>query len=693
MAKPIRNHHSCSRCESSDAATTYKDEDGRQFEHCYSCGATVQLSLSSDRSYTPRRQRPMQVIDLPEITLDDAHPFLAQRRLAAATLAKYGAGFTDGGATVSAPYFNDAGLPVLIKHRGRGKKFWLSGSENRDSIGLYGWHAASTRKYLLIVEGEVDAWSAHQMLGGSVSVVSVPNGVNDAAKRVLMDLEKIEKYERVTIMFDADPQGREAQEKVLEVLPGAYSASHATGFKDASDYLQAGATQAFKEAFWGAVSVAPSGFLDKGEIISRTRDFLTNPDQSIGLSFGFEGLDEMLGGQRPGEVITWAAGTGGGKSTIMRNLLWKLTTAGIKTLYLPFEDLTEAAMTQLAQLELGRNVLRLPQEERTPELMDSIGSVMERMLEHLTIVTQFQWKEADEVIKKLEYGIRRYATRVVVIDHITWLAEASQEDSRQVLERVMPALKSLSTRFGVTIHLVTHLSRDSRDKDDTEPSLSRLKNSTAIQQISDAVLGLTGKRDQNLVKVVLLKQSRLWGRGDLSEVVMRYDPTTTRLEETSVDDFASDWEEEGYSSDAPSEEDNETTQQVRERRVRRQRKSQGDDVRASESEASSTSDVQTRPAPPQRADSGDEGSPSRPQDSTQEDIPAGLWVEGATWPGFEEWGPSPYANYFPYPGPAGLDEKLGPQWVHRTDWDAPVPNRGSVTFGQAVQDAMGKALD
>jgi hypothetical protein len=110
----------------------------------------------------------MNVIDLPsDLTLDDNHPFLKKRGLKAATLAKFGAGFTQGGEVVTAVYLNDRGLPIMCKHRGKGKKFWIEGSENTEHIGLYGWHAANTRKNLLIVEGEVDAWSAYQMLDGT----------------------------------------------------------------------------------------------------------------------------------------------------------------------------------------------------------------------------------------------------------------------------------------------------------------------------------------------------------------------------------------------------------------------------------------------------------------------------------------------------------------------------------------------
>jgi hypothetical protein len=195
-----------------------------------------------------------------------------------------------------------------------------------------------------------------------------------------------------------------------------------------------------------------------------------------------------------------------------------------------------------------------------------------------------------------------------------------------------------------------------------------------------------------MVKLTMLKQSRLWGRSDTSEVVLKYDTSTTRLEEAS-DDFASDWdeEEEGYPNREPNQAEVSNEKQVRAERNGSKRRSRRHNVRATEGVAVDTDDLQARPAPAQRPNSRDEGAASQPTGVLEEDIHSGYWVKGASWPGFEDWGPSPDDNLFPWPGEEGLDDTLGPQWNHRSNWNQRIPG-GSTTFGQAVLATVNEAL-
>jgi hypothetical protein len=262
--------------------------------------------------------------------------------------------------------------------------------------------------------------------------------------------------------------------------------------------------------------------------------------------------------------------------------------------------MTEVALTQLAQLDLGRNVLRL--DDLTEKDGIELANSLEGMLKHITVLDKFDWADPLEVIKKLEYAARIHGARVLVLDHVTWLAESSREDSRIVLERVMPALKSLATTFGVTIHVISHLSRDKADKDDTQPSLNRLKNSSAIVQVSDAVIGIKGNRQENKLEIVALKQNRLWGRTERESTVLTYNPDTTRLEQSDEEGFASDFDDvyEGFS--------NEDAEQVRDGGDDKQRAPITEDVREAHDSLATANKIHARPSSSKRADSGAEGA-------------------------------------------------------------------------------------
>ena len=54
---------------------------------------------------------------------------------------------------------------------------------------------------------------------GTWPVVSVPNGASSALKYIKGNLEFVNSYEEIVLMFDMDDAGQEAARKVAEILP------------------------------------------------------------------------------------------------------------------------------------------------------------------------------------------------------------------------------------------------------------------------------------------------------------------------------------------------------------------------------------------------------------------------------------------------------------------------------------------
>ena len=105
---------------------------------------------------------------------------------------------------------------------------------------------------LVITEGELDALSVSQLQGNKWPVVSVPNGAQGAKRDIAKQIEWVEKFDRVVLMFDQDEHGREASEEVATLLsPGkAYIAT--LPLKDANECLVEGKGAAVIDAMWGA---------------------------------------------------------------------------------------------------------------------------------------------------------------------------------------------------------------------------------------------------------------------------------------------------------------------------------------------------------------------------------------------------------------------------------------------------------
>jgi len=108
-------------------------------------------------------------------------------------------------------------------------------------------------RFVTVVEGELDALAAFEMLGSKFPVVSVSKGAAGAVKDFKQNLEWLEGFENVVIAFDNDTAGREAADKCAQILSPNKARIVTMGmFKDASDYLTNNKIRDFTNEWWEA---------------------------------------------------------------------------------------------------------------------------------------------------------------------------------------------------------------------------------------------------------------------------------------------------------------------------------------------------------------------------------------------------------------------------------------------------------
>ena len=131
-----------------------------------------------------------------------------------------------------------------------------------------------------------------------------------------------------------------------------------------------------------------------------------------------------------------------------------------------------------------------------------------------------------------------------MVDHLHMLVNVLAEgDERRGIDMLMNRLRSLVEETGVGMILVSHLRRASGDKgheQGIEVSLSHLKGSQGIAQLSDCVIALernqqaSNEDEANTTKVRVLK-SRYTGDTGLA-CSLRYNNDTGRLFEVSEEE-------------------------------------------------------------------------------------------------------------------------------------------------------------
>lgn len=526
MSELIDRGLPCDACGSSDAVADYGDHT-----YCFSC----ETYKDTDGSSKQTTKRPKEL--LPEGNYES----LVKRNINEETCRRFGytvGNDRNGRLCQIAPYYDERGNLVGQKLRYPDKTFSVTGSV-KTMFGRQLWRSGGKR--IVVTEGEIDAMSYAQATDLKWPVVSIPNGSSSAKKSILQNLEWLETFDNVVLMFDNDEPGRKATLECAPLFtPGkCLLASLPTDTKDANDLLQKRRVKELVDAMWNARPYRPDGIIQGAELW----DAVSKP-VTMGTPYPWPSWNTMLYGMRPGELVTLTGGTGIGKSTFCAEIAYHLAqTQGVKVGYIALEENVGRSATRFVGLALDKPI-HLPGYEVT---MEERRAAFDRTLGKGSYFFYDHWGSLDSenLISKIRYLMVGCGCQYVVLDHISIVVSGMDldGDERRAIDHTMTTLRSLveSTQCGLII--VSHLKRPTNGtghEEGAQTSLSQLRGSQAIPQLSDIVIGLERNQqdaDENDIVTVRCLKNRYSG---MTGIVgrLRYDKETGRLSE--VTDFDED---------------------------------------------------------------------------------------------------------------------------------------------------------
>ena len=102
--------------------------------------------------------------------------------------------------------------------------------------------------------------------------------------------------------------------------------------------------------------------------------------------------------------------------------------------------------------------------------------------------------DSDNLLSKIRYLVRGCGCNWIVLDHLSIVVSGMGDgDERRLIDNTMTKLRSLTEELNCGMLLVSHLKRPSGDKgheNGAETSLSQLRGSAAIGQLSDICMSL-----------------------------------------------------------------------------------------------------------------------------------------------------------------------------------------------------------
>jgi twinkle protein len=389
--------------------------------------------------------------------------------------------------------------------------------------------------HLLIVEGEEDCMAANAILSKGTAikmdVVSLPNGAS-VSEVVKKDADFFTKYKRVYINLDPDTAGKKAQAELCDWMSGmadVYNIVIDGKFgKDASDYWAGGHYNEYRRAIKGAELFTPDGVVNGIDILL---DELLEPVPE-GYTLPFEGVQRKLHGVRKAEILTVCAGSGIGKSTVVREITKSLIEQKLSVANVALEDQMNVAAQALIALDMEIPLAKFrfsppSKEEAQPHYDKMVGNGDTYFYKHFGGLT------SDTLMDKMYYYAKSKEVDFIILDHLSMVISASNSNNeRQDIDKLMTNLAQMVVETGVGLIQIVHLKRSGGEKSFAkggEVELTDLRGSAALEQLSWAVMAL--ERDQqgedpNEMVARILK-NRTWGFTGLADY-LRYEPETGR---------------------------------------------------------------------------------------------------------------------------------------------------------------------
>ena len=537
----VKYHLPCPLCSSSDAVSVNKDGSA----YCFSCQQYIkEYNMETTEIQSTNSRNEYEVSDYLK---QSNYAEIIDRNIREQTCKRYGVQVKmDSVGNITNhyyPYHDKQGAKIATKTRyTKLKEFSLQG--NTKLSGLFGEHLFNKNKYIIITEGELDCLSAYQMFKTDryeTPVVSIKNGITSAVKDIKGSLDWLEQFDNVIINFDNDEQGREGALKVAELFsPGKCKILHLPeGYKDASDCLSKNKIQVYTKAFWDAKLYAPDGIINANILF----DEITKPTLKSFVQYPFEGINKLTYGIRPSELITFTAGSGLGKTQVMREIVHhmiKSTKDNIGLLMLEETPVitSKGLMSVEANQRLHLPDVHVSKEEMKTYFDATVGTGRVFMFDH------FGSNSIDNIVSRVRSLAKGLDCKYIIIDHVSIIvSDQSHGDERRALDEIMTRLRTLVQETGVSMIVVSHLRRpDGKGHEEgAATSLSQLRGSASIGQLSDMVIGL--ERDaqnddpeiRNTTRVRVLKNRFAGLTGPCCN--LQYDVDTGRLKEVNLDDI------------------------------------------------------------------------------------------------------------------------------------------------------------
>ena len=243
--------------------------------------------------------------------------------------------------------------------------------------------------------------------------------------------------------------------------------------------------------------------------------------QATGLPYGIKPLDDLLHPAQGGEMVVVAARPSVGKTALAEHVAYTWATHGVWPVL--FCSL-EMSLTQLMDRAVARrahipthNVVRA--RMTADQLILATETVNEQRSVNIwylddPMATTASIRTAAAKVRLVSGGIE-----AIIVDYLQLVKDAGDTEVGRVT-RMSRNIKAIAREFDVPLLCLSQLNRGVMAREDQHPQLHDLRESGAIEQDADVVIGLYRPLDSRDMDVEVLKARQ----GRIGRVGIYFDP-------------------------------------------------------------------------------------------------------------------------------------------------------------------------
>lgn len=450
-----------------------------------------------------------------DLILDGEIEAIPSRGISEETCKKWGykIGKKNGKYVHIASHFKDGQL-VAQKLRFKDKTFAVVGDGK--AMGLYGMHLwRDGGKRVVITEGEIDALTVSQVQNNKWAVVSLPNGAQAARKSLQSNLEWLENFEEVVLMFDNDEAGNLAVEQCVDLFTPGKCKIVRLPLKDANEMLLAKRGDELISLIWDAKVYRPEAVLSMADVREAA---IKVPE--MGIPWCWDSLTQLTFGIKRKTSYYIGAGVGIGKTNWAKELQsWLVNVHNFKVGVFMLEEPVDVTAKGIAGKFVGKAFHRPDLGYTQEEITEAIDRLEDKVYFYNHATSGTEW---DDIKKAIRYMVVSLGVKDIFLDNLTvMVAHLPASEANDEVNRIAKEIKDLLQELDFTLYGFSHLNAPAKGASHEEGGKvleSQFTGSRGLMRFGNYMLGIERNKDpelppeeRNLAHIVLLKD-RQYGR-------------------------------------------------------------------------------------------------------------------------------------------------------------------------------------